>query len=69
MAFKGVEGIKPSVSGLTNLTGLFMFDVTENDNSDLTVRNLQHSQSSQLFKSGVINLWDSYFIDMVCNSK
>ncbi|XP_045160489.2 SCO-spondin-like [Mercenaria mercenaria] len=65
MAFKGVEGIKPSAVGLNNLTGLFMQDITENDNSDLTVRNLQHSQSSQIFKSDVINLWDTYFIDMV----
>jgi hypothetical protein len=67
MAFKGVEGIKPSAIGLNNLTGLFMLDITENDNSDLTVRNLQHTQSSQIFKSDVINLWDYYFIDTVLN--
>ncbi|KAL4238335.1 hypothetical protein ACF0H5_003045 [Mactra antiquata] len=65
LVFKGIEGIKPSAAGLSNLTGLFTGELVENDNSDWTVQNLQHSQSSQTFKSGVINLWDTFFIDTV----
>ena len=64
LAFKGIAGTKPTV-GIANLTGLFISDLTENDDADTTVRNLQHTQTTKTFKSNVINMWDKFYIDMV----
>ncbi|KAH3854718.1 hypothetical protein DPMN_097267 [Dreissena polymorpha] len=65
LAFKGIEGIRPSVSSLNNLTGLFMSQYTENDEAGTSVRNLQHTQASRIFKSAVVNMWSDLHIDMI----
>ncbi|WAR18815.1 HMCN1-like protein [Mya arenaria] len=63
--FKGIEGVKPSVGGFTNLTGLFLSEHVENDAAGSAVRNLLHTQASLTYKSEVVNIWSDYHIDMV----
>ena len=63
MVFKGIDGIKPADPKIRNLTDLWLLDSVENEN-DPSALTLTYSPV-KTFKSGLVNNWGSYYIDMV----